>query len=121
MAFTYTAGSTANRDRLRSEIGDTNVDRKLFDDEELDDILVLEVTLIPAAARACERLATRFARDFTFSADGSSFNKETVTEHYAKEGRRLRALARGTSVIPGRRKDGYSDDINSDEVNSISV
>ena len=80
MAFTYTAGSTADRDRLRLEIGDTNVDRKLFDDEELDDILLREVTVIPAAAKCCENLSVKCAQDFNFSADGSSFDKATGSE-----------------------------------------
>ena len=42
MAFTYTAGSTADRDRVRLEIGDTDADRVLFQDAELDDFLAQE-------------------------------------------------------------------------------
>ena len=37
MAFSYTEGSTADRDRVRLEIGDTDSDRVLFQDAELDD------------------------------------------------------------------------------------
>lgn len=117
MAFTYTKGDTADRNRLRLEIGDTDINRSLFDDDELDDILVQEPGVIPSAARACEILAVRFARDFDFSADGSSFSKSKLSEQYTKMGRRLRARARGTSIIVPRRIDGFSDDVDSDEVN----
>ena len=35
MAFSYTAGSTADRDRVRLEIGDTDEERILFQDLSL--------------------------------------------------------------------------------------
>jgi hypothetical protein len=44
MAFSYTAGSTADRDRVRLEIGDTDEDRILFQDAELDDFLAKKAT-----------------------------------------------------------------------------
>lgn len=115
MAFSYTAGSTADRDRVRLEIGDTDSSRALFSDAELDDLLVQESGVLAASARACEILSVRFARDYDFSADGSSFRKSSVAQMYATMAHRLRARARGTTVIMPRRKDGYSDDVNSDE------
>ena len=42
MAFSYTAGSTADRDRVRLEICDTDEERVLFQDSELDDFLSQE-------------------------------------------------------------------------------
>ena len=39
MAFSYTAGSTADRDRVRLEIGDVDSDRVLFQDAEIDDLI----------------------------------------------------------------------------------
>ena len=39
MAFSYTEGSSADRDRVRLEIGDTDSGRALFQDAELDDFL----------------------------------------------------------------------------------
>jgi hypothetical protein len=116
VAFTYTAGSTADRDRLRFEIGDTDIDRALFDNEELDDLLVQDTAVLAAAAHACEILAVRFSRDFDFTADGHTFRKSTIATMYAKMAARLRARALGTSVVVPRRIDGYSDDIDSDEV-----
>jgi hypothetical protein len=117
MAFTYTAGSTADRNRLRLLIGDTDATRKLFEDEELDDILTQEGDSINgSAALACETLAIRFARDFDFTADGATFRKSKVSEQFEKMARKFRSRARGSTVVPARPTDGYSDDIDSDDV-----
>jgi hypothetical protein len=122
MAFSYTAGSTAERDRVRLEIGDTDSDRVLFQDAELDDFLAQEgESIMGAAAKACETLAVKFARDYTFSADGGSFQKGNITVMYQKLARRLRNRARGTTVIMPRRKDGYSVYTDSDEVTGLNI
>ena len=121
MAFSYTEGSTADRDRVRLEIGDIDSDRALFQDAELDDFLAQEgEDIMGSAARACETLAVRFARDYTFSADGGSFQKNQVTMMYQTLAKRLRARARGTSTIVPRRKDGYSVLTDSDDVTGLS-
>ena len=121
MAFTYVKGSTANRDRVRLEIGDVDPNRILFEDDELTDILTQEGDVVlKAAARCCEVLAVRFARDFDFSADGSSFHKSSVTAAYQKMATRLRARATGTVVVMPRRVDGYSQDVDSDEVSTTT-
>ena len=122
MAFSYTAGSTADRDRVRLEIGDTDQDRILFEDAELDDFLAQEgEDVMGSSARACEVLAVRFARDYTFSADGSSFQKGTLSQTYEKLAKRLRARARGATMITPRRKDGYSIYEDSDNVAGLNV
>ena len=114
VAFTYTEGSTTTLDRLRLEIGDTDSTRALFSDAELNDIIAVETSVLPSAARACEILAVRFARDYDFTADGSTFRKGGISKMYSDMARSLRARARGTTVVQARRKDAYSDDVNSD-------
>ena len=122
MAFTYTAGSDADRDRLRLEIGDTDSDRALFQDAELDDFLSQEAnSVLGAAAKACETLSVKFAQDFSFSADGASFNKAEVAKMYAQQAKRLRRKANGTTVIMPRRKDGYSIYTDSDDVTGLNI
>jgi len=122
MAFSYTAGSTADRDRVRLEIGDTDEDRILFQDAELDDFLAQEGnSILGASARACETLAVRFARDFTFSADGASFQKGSVTQMFTAQAKRLRRQARATTVVMPRRVDGYSVYTDSDEVTGLNI
>lgn len=116
MAFTYVKGSTADRNRLRLLIGDTDASRPLFEDAELDDLLSQEGDSINgSAAAACEILAIRYSRDFDFSADGASFSKSQVAKMYSERARLLRARDRGTTVIMPQRKDAYSDDIGADE------
>ena len=108
MAFSYTAGSTADRDRVRLEIADTDEERVLFQDAELDDFLAQEGNSVyGASARACETLAVRFARDFTFTADGASFQKGSVTQMFMAQAKRLRRRASETGVVMPRRVDGY--------------
>ena len=122
MAFSYTAGSSADRDRVRLEIGDTDSDRALFQDAELDDFLSQEGNSIyGASARACETLAVKFARDFTFSADGASFQKGSVTQMYMAQAKRLRRRADATTVVMPRRVDGYSVYTDSDEVTGLNI
>ena len=122
MAFSYTAGSTADRDRVRLEIGDTDEARILFQDAELDDFLAQEGnSLLGASARACETLAVKFARDFTFSADGASFQKGSVTQMFMAQAKRLRRQARATTTVMPRRVDGYSVYTDSDEVTGLNI
>ena len=122
MAFSYTAGSTADRDRVRLEIGDTDEDRILFQDAELDDFLAQEGnSILGSAARACETLATRFARDFTFTADGASFQKGNITQMYMNQAKRRRRQARATTTVMPRRVDGYSVYTDSDEVTGLNI
>ena len=102
------------------EIGDTDANRVLFEDAEVDDLLVQEGSVLLAAAHACEALAVRYARDFDFTADGASFRKSSISTFYEKLGRRLRAKGAGTKVVMPQRVDGYSTDIPSDEVLGVT-
>ena len=106
---------------MRLEIGDVDEARALFEDAELDDLIVQETDVYPTAARACEILAARFARDFDFTADGASFRKSSVSAMYQKLGKRLRARGRGTTVVMPQRVDGYSQTTPSDDVTSTQA
>ena len=122
MAFSYTPGSTADRDRVRLEIGDTDDSRALFQDAELDDFLAQEGDdILKASARACETLGVRFAREFTFSADGASFQKGNISQMYVNQAKRLRRKSQGTTTVMPRRKDGYSVYTDSDEVTGLNI
>lgn len=119
MAFTYVAGGTGDRDRVRLEIGDTIQGRALFEDSEIDDFLAQEGgSVLKAAAHACEALSVRFARDYTFAADGSRFEKggaAGLSVQYATIGRALRRRAGGSTTVKVTRQDAYSDDISAEE------
>jgi len=117
MAFTYTEGSIADRDRLRLLIQDTRLGEAQFQDAELDDLLSQESDNVTGAgALALETLANRYARQFSFTADGHSFSKIEVVRELRTQARALRARARGTTVVMPQRVDGYSSTVASDEV-----
>ena len=119
MGFTYTKGGTGDKDRTRLQIQDVFEDRPLFDDAEIEDFLAIEGGVNGAVALAAETLVARFSRDFDFTADGSSFRKSTVVMNYERLARRFRAKDRGVAVRVPTRVDGYSSDIDSDEVGGI--
>ena len=114
MAFTY-AKDNSDLSRLRVKVGDVDSSRPLFDDDEMNEFLAQDTNISLAAALACDALSTQFARDYDFSADGASFKKGSVSSMYASRARQLRRAGRGTVAVPTRRKDGYSDDVKSDE------
>ena len=66
-------------------------------------------------------MATRFARDFTFTADGASFQKGNITQMYMNQAKRLRRQARATTTVMPRRVDGYSVYTDSDEVTGLNI
>jgi hypothetical protein len=122
MAFTYVSGSTTDATRVRFNLGDTDENRSLFDDAEIGDLLAQESDSVDGAvALGAEILALRYARDFDFTADGSSFKKGSVSKMYSDLAVKHRALARGTGVIVALRVDGYSDDITADAVDNAHL
>ena len=119
--FTYEDGGTSVRNRVRLLIGDTTEAEALFSDAELDDMVTRETSVDATAALACETLAIRFARQFDFSADGSSFHASQKSAAYKILGRQFRARARGTTVVMPQRVDGYSQTIPSDQATQINL
>jgi len=67
MAWNYSGDpSTSDLDAIRFEIGDTDPQEQLLTDSEILYSLEAESTLLGAAARCCEVLAKRFARQADF-------------------------------------------------------
>ncbi len=112
MHFTY-AKDSSDLSLLRVKVGDTDDSRQLFDDAEMNVFLTEESSVLLAAAAACDSLATRFARDYDFTADGASFKKGSVSAQYARRARVLRRQGNGTSSSPIIRQDGYSQSVKS--------
>ncbi len=103
--------------KVRLEIGDTDETKALFEDEEVTTKLADHGENVPLAAAAlCDILARRFARDFDFATDGQSFNRSQMSKQYAQLARDLRGRAQGATTVSTRRVDGYSQDIDYDEV-----
>ena len=90
---------TTDRDILRLEIGDTNPDRPLFADDELDVFLArYPGRVLVAAADACDSLAIRFARDFDFKWKDQSFSRSQMSARYAALAKDLRKRAAGNAA-----------------------
>lgn len=79
------------RDRVRLMIGDTDsTDPLLYDDEVEVYIAAWPENLALAAADAAEAVAAKYARGFTFSTDGQTFNRRERVEHYTNLATTLR-------------------------------
>ena len=114
---TYAPGSTADRDRCRLYLGDTDVTgTALFDDAEWDDFLATEVSVNKAVAKAAETMMARSATKMDFSADGSSFKASQTYNHWKTMARQFRTKGQGASVVVATPVDGYSQDTPSDDV-----
>ena len=120
MGFTY-AKDNSNLSRLRFTIGDTDDQRQMFDDDELNVILDNQTTVIAlAGAIALEAKAAELSREYDFSADGASFFKSQQATAMTKAAARLRRLGSGTTSVPVKREDGYSDSVKSNEANNTN-
>tara|TARA_Y100000310_G_scaffold152539_1_gene152025 strand:+ start:8628 stop:9029 length:402 start_codon:yes stop_codon:yes gene_type:complete len=117
--FTYAVAGTADRDRVRFMLGDTDETTAIFDDDEIARALTDEGDDVEgAAARCAEAQAARQARSFDFRADGAGFNRSQAFAHWKDLAIDLRARAQGTGVSTVTPVDGYSDDIDADDVAS---
>jgi hypothetical protein len=111
---------TATRDKVRLYVGDTNADRPLFNDNEID--LVIDDRdgdALQAAADCCDILATRFAREHDIEWQGgqnarTKLARSQMSKAYTDRAKALRARANGqVTVASTSRVDGFSDDIDS--------
>lgn len=83
--------ASADLDRVRAKIGDTdNTDYMLTDAEIQTHIADWPDNLDLAAANAAEAIAAKYARDFTFQADGQTFNRRERVLHYMDLSKSLR-------------------------------
>lgn len=91
MAATYTGNpATSERDQVRFLVGDTDTKNFLFTDEEIDWLLSEEGSPLAAAARACEILATRFAREANTAVGELRVDLASLSEQYAERAKDLR-------------------------------
>ncbi len=98
--WTYTPGSTKPKDRIRFLSGDTNTARKLLVDEEIATALALGGdNVFRGAAYACDAIAGKFARDSTFTVQGTSAERRDAFDHYKQLAKELRQKASGTGSL----------------------
>lgn len=115
---------TANRDKLRLELGDTDEDAPLYNDDEIAYFLAEESNDIQKARlRAAEAAVFLLARAYDFETDGQKYARSQMSKAYAAMAKQLRAQGvttsadvNGVSTIDVTVIDGYSSDIPNSEV-----
>ena len=129
MAFTYSDTLATDRDRVRFALGDVvensgpRPDDANFSDAEIAGLITNEGTWQRAVAAGLERLAREWTRHPTFKADGLTLNRSDIAKGYredAKNWRKEFGTTRPMHVAGQITKDGYSDDIASDDVETTS-
>lgn len=95
MSWTFTNNpSGVPRDAVRILCGDTNENEPLLSDETIAWLLSEENgSTILAAARACELIASQFAREADISVGELSVKFSTLAENYRQRALSLRAEA----------------------------
>jgi hypothetical protein len=90
---------TTDRDLVRLYIGDTDTENPLLYDDELDALIDRAVSVLAAAADACEVLAAKFAREFNISEDNQSWNLGERSAHYLALAKQFRERASGIGQV----------------------
>ena len=82
--WTYSANSLGtDLAKVRAKIGDTNSDRKLLSDAEVNLAIAETATLNAAAAQACRAIAAKFAPETSRSSNNLT-KGETQFSHFEK-------------------------------------
>lgn len=85
--------------RVRVRVGDTDTTDELLTDDEIEYFLETRTTtttagstvdIYSAAADAAGAIAAKFARGYSFSTDGQSFNRSERVAHYTALAEHLR-------------------------------
>jgi hypothetical protein len=105
---------TTTLDAVRLYIGDTDSDRPLLDDNEVQWLIDQRGgNALLAAADACEALAAHFAREPAVVQldQGQQFDQGDRVEHYTALAKQLRTRAAGgINVMATVKQDGYTTD-----------
>jgi len=105
MAWNYSGDpSTSTKDAIRFEIGDTDQSWKLLEDEEIEYALKVEPNWIAAAARCCESIARRFAREADQRLGPSYVYKRQRSEAYKELAQELRRRSSSGMYVGGVRQ-----------------
>lgn len=82
MSFAYSTSLATNKDKVRFRIGDTDSNRPLLSDEEIDAVLVSKPAVLPASIECVEAILAKIARDVDRNAAGISSSRSQAFNHY---------------------------------------
>jgi hypothetical protein len=95
VSWTYSGDPSLNdKDTVRFLIGDTDTDEQQITDEEINFLLTTWAagrSMYYVAAQAADAIAARYAREASYSADGTSVSLSDVQAKFAELAVRLRA------------------------------
>ena len=91
MSWSYSKDPTlSDLDAVRFEIGDTDITHPLLDDEEIEYALNVEPNIYSAAARCCEAISAKFARDADYRLGPQAVQASQRAKAYADKAVELR-------------------------------
>lgn len=119
---------TENRDKVRLELGDTNEDNYLFNDDEIAYFLDVESdNIMQAVLRAAEAGARKLARAYDVQTDGQSFSRSQMAAALRLLAKDLRdqgvittSASSSITTIEATKVDGYSDNVDNQDVRTTA-
>lgn len=103
LTYTYAGTFTLQRDRVRVEIGDTQLsptNTLLLADEEIAYAATIEGSDVMVAARCCDFLEAKFAQKADMTEGKLSIKLSQRAEAYRKKAATLRSLATMSGALP---------------------
>ena len=102
MSFTYNEADLGNDlNRLRFEIGDTNEDRQLLQDEEITKIISDQSTLFLQAATGCRNICAKYAGENDHKIGSDSEKLSQIYDHYLQLAEMFEKKSSGTPWAGG--------------------
>ena len=108
--------NSSELDRVRFEIGDTDENWPLLNDDEIQYAIDKEANLYTAAARCCEAIASKFSREADYSLGPKSVSSSQRAESYRAKARELRHKGIAGFYVGGvSKKDEKKDRLDPDK------
>jgi hypothetical protein len=82
MTWSYDTALTADKDKIRALIGDTDTNDQIISDEEIAFFLTQSGNIYGAAARTCRAIAAKFSRRTDIEVEGVSDKMSQLVKHY---------------------------------------
>jgi hypothetical protein len=82
MSFAYSTSLTTNKDKVRFRIGDTDSNRPLLSDEEINAVLASKPAVLPSSIECVEAILAKIARDVDRNAAGITSSRSQAYNHY---------------------------------------
>jgi len=117
---------TTDLDKLRLALGDRDANNYIFSDDELNSFLADESTIAAATLAAARSAELYFARAYDVTTDGQAYYRSQMAKAFATVVARLESrgvttsadtsAGGGISTVVATRVDGYSQDIDAEQV-----